>query len=292
MRSDKITFADINKIYVELGKDVIQQTVLSRRIRKIIRSIDYDEFKMFLKDKNLNKELVFFNEAISPLIRENATKFSYKSFCLICVFLLVEECSNSNTVRNKIKEKLSGDEYIDLCFNESIKKVDEELNCVVKISCENFDDTPENKKRLKRAELLKDDNLKQNRKNEILKNKEKDKKIFKSLLEEGLQISSNVLREYSDFLDEKSKGIDCELKDLTNKILNMNYKSKCKLKTIIEREIKKENDRFNKGKNNSELDKAMNKIAMRKGIDYADIDKLQKKYEYSFLKAMEASIKN
>lgn len=292
MRSDKITFADINKIYVELGKDVIQQTVLSRRIRKIIRSIDYDEFKMFLKDKNLNKEFVFFNEAISPLIRENATKFSYKSFCLICVFLLVEECSNSNAVRNKIKEKLSGDEYIDLCFNESIKRVDEELNSVVKISCENFDDTPENKKRLKRAELLKDDNLKQNRKNEILKNKEKDKKIFKSLLEEGLQISSNILREYSDFLDEKSKGIDCELKDLTNKILNMNYKSKCKLKIIIEREIQKEHDRFNKGKNNSELDKAMNKIAMRKGIDYADIDKLQKKYEYSFLKAMESSRKN
>ncbi|XZM61212.1 hypothetical protein ACSXAE_14915 [Clostridium perfringens] len=291
MRSDKITFADITEIYNLLDKDLIQQTVMSRRIRRIIGSINCEEFRKFLKDKNLKYELEFFNEAINPII-ENKTKFSYKSFCLIYIFLLVEGSSNKNIVRNVVKGTVSGDEYLDLYFNKFMKNVDDDFDKVIQISYENFKDTPQNKKKLKRAKLLKDEKLKEIRENEILENKEKDKEIFRKLLNEGRKMSNKIIIEYSNFIDEKSKGIDYELKDLTNKILNMNYKSKCKLKIIIEREIQKEHDRFNKDKNNSELDKAMNKIAIRKGIDYVEIDRLQKKYEYSFLKAMEVSRKN
>lgn len=264
MRYDKITFADITKIYNRLkfkglATSTIQQTVISRKIRKIITNINDEKFGKFLKDRNLDEEFLFFYEAINPIL-ESRTKFTYKTFCLVIIFLLVEESSKDNLVRNIMKNNIKENAYIEFIFDNNTIELNDDINEVKKIALD------------------------------MCKNNKKSKKHLKDIekcLNQGIKISINILLEYSNFEEEKSSFINSELKVLFLKILNMNYKSKCKLKIRLEHELKKEYYRFNKNENNSDMDKAINNVAIRDNIDYIKVSELQNEKEYSFLKACE-----
>lgn len=264
MRYDKITFADITKIYNKLkfkgpATSTIQQTVISRKIRKIITNINDERFGEFLKDKKLDEEFLFFYEAINPIL-ESKTKFTYKTFCLVIIFLLVEESSRDNLVRNIMKNKIKENAHIEFIFDKNTVKLNDDINEVKKIALD------------------------------MCKNNKKTQKHLKDIekcLDQGIKISISILLEYSSFEEEKSGFINSELKSLFLKILNMNYKSKCKLKVRLERELKKEYYRFNIDENNSDMDKAINDVAIREEIDYIKVSRLQKEKGYSFLKACE-----
>lgn len=267
MRSDNITFADLTRVYNEIYSSYyysIYQSTISRDCRKIIEIFDEDFFK-FLEEKNKQKEMEFLLDSIIP-IKKGKTRFGYKTYCLMLVSLIGKSSSNDNLI-NTIKKNRNHIEeykYIDFFY-----KVIELISKIKEISLENYKDTPENKKKLKRARNLNNYALKKKRV-EYLEKKEKDKKRgFGEDIEDGIKMSIKLYDLLDIYYREKIKN---EIEELLLKINFMSYESKNNLINILKREIKKEIDRTKKRKINQsnedeviqkKLDEIENKTAMK-----------------------------
>lgn len=147
-----------------------------------------------------------------------------------------------------MKNNINENEYIDLNFSEYTKLVDDRLIEVKKIALHIFKEKSKNKKEIRRIiKCIKSENLRCKKIKEINKIEKEDEDSFEKDLDYGMKRSIDIVMEYSKFMEGKTKDIDKELENLLkNKILKMNYKSKCNLNRKIKKEIIKEYERFKK----------------------------------------------
>lgn len=289
MRSDNITFANLTKVYNRIYSEYIHQSTISRSCRKVVNIFDKKFFE-FLEEKNKRKEILFLVEAIKP-IKEGKTKFDYKTYCLMLVSLINRSYSNDSLINTARKRRKHIEEYKYIDFFNEIERL---FPKVISISLENFKDTPENIKKLKRAKNIVDNALRKKRIEELKMCREKNKEEFKVNIISGIktviEIYSLVDEYYRDEFQEN-------IRMLLSKINFMSYESKYNLITILEKEIEKEIIRTYERKidesNESEviqkkLDIIENETAIKAVISKRDLKRIENE-EGSFFANIERS---
>lgn len=289
MRSDYITFADLTEVYNEIYSEYTHQSTVSRSCRKMVNIFD-NKFFEFLEEKNKRKEILFLAEAIKP-INKGKTKFDYKTYCLMLVSLINRSYSNNSFINTARKGRKHIEEYKYIDFFDEIERV---FQKIVVISLDKIKDTPENLKKLKRAEHIQSNKLRKKRIEELNMGIEKKKEEFKVNIISGIE---TVIKIY-DLLDEYYRDeLQEKIRILLSKINFMSYESKQSLITILEKEIEKEIMRTNERKidesNEGEvlqkkLDIIENEIAMKSIMSKRELKRIQNK-DGSFFANLERS---
>ena len=236
MRKNLITFANITKIYNEIyfesSKYRIQQKVITEQIRRIISKLDDIYFKKFLEHNGLDtkEELKFFKKAIKP-INAGETKFGYKTFCFIIIIIIISR--EKNYIIEEIEKNSDN-----IKFNKiELKQIIDKKKVKIIHFCRNeFKDSK--KRAIKRKKISSNDKIR-----ELNKYRDIRKQKFSCFINNGMDLSFQIIIYYIEFLRFKSRYIDFELANEFSKIISMNYSSKCRLKEKINKLVLKEIER-------------------------------------------------